>query len=148
MTFKPNLTPAEAVKIHAASLEVLERTGVKLDHQEATALLLEAGATKDDEGRILIPPPMVEEALEKARASSGQIQLFTRDGQPSILLGNGETYFGPGSDALEIRDFETGKLRAATLEDVATNVTIADAVGLDRGQAGDALGHVVRGHND
>ena len=133
MTFMPNLTPEEAAKIHAASLEVLERTGVKVEHQEATALLLKAGATKDDEGRILIPPPMVEEALEKARASSGQIQLFTRDGQPSILLGNGESYFGPGSDALEIRDFETGELRTATLEDVAINVTIADALDFTQG---------------
>ncbi len=131
MPFTPNLSPEEAAKIHSASLAVLEHTGVKIEHEQATVLLLEAGATKDDEGRILIPPPMVEEALEKARASSGQIQLFTRDGQPSILLGNGETYFGPGSDALEIRDFETGELRAATLADVATNVTIADALGFD-----------------
>lgn len=131
MTFTLHLTPEEAAKIHAASLEVLKHTGVKVDHEEATALLLEAGATKDNEGRILIPPQLVVVALEKARTSSGQIQLFSRDGEPAILLGNGETYFGPGSDALEIRDFETGELRAATLADVATNVTVADAVGFD-----------------
>jgi trimethylamine--corrinoid protein Co-methyltransferase len=131
MTFTPHLTPEEAAKIHAASLALLQHTGVKVEHEEATALLLEAGAAKDDEGRILIPSQMVEEALEKARASSAQIQLFTRDGEPSILLRNGETYFGPGSDALEIRDLDTGELRPATLEDVATNVTIADAVGFD-----------------
>jgi trimethylamine--corrinoid protein Co-methyltransferase len=131
MTFTPHLTPEEAAKIHAASLALLQHTGVKVEHEEATALLLAAGATKDDEGRILIPPQMVEEGLEKAKASSGQIQLFTRDGEPSILLRNGETYFGPGSDALEIRDLDTGELRPATLEDVATNVTIADALGFD-----------------
>jgi trimethylamine--corrinoid protein Co-methyltransferase len=131
MTFTPHLTPEEAAKIHAASLALLQHTGVKVEHEEATALLLGAGAAKDDEGRILIPPQMVEEGLEKARASSEQIQLFTRDGEPSILLRNGETYFGPGSDALEIRNLDTGELRPATLEDVATNVTIADAVGFD-----------------
>jgi trimethylamine--corrinoid protein Co-methyltransferase len=130
-TYTPYLTDKQAAKIHAASLAVLQHSGVKVEHEEATALLLEAGAAKDDEGRILIFPQMVEEALEKARASSEQIQLFTRDGEPSILLRNGETYFGPGSDALEIRDLDTGGLRAATLEDVATNVTIADALGFD-----------------
>jgi trimethylamine--corrinoid protein Co-methyltransferase len=131
LAVSPYLPPHEAAKIHTASLHVLERTGINVDHQEATALLLDAGATKDEEGRILIPPQMVEVALEKARASSAEIQLFSRDGEPSILMKNGKTYFGPGSDALEIRDLETGELRAATLADVATNVTIADAVGFD-----------------
>ncbi|MBN1992927.1 MAG: trimethylamine methyltransferase family protein [Anaerolineae bacterium] len=131
MIFTPHLTQKEAAKIHAASLKVLARTGVKVDHEEAIALLLDAGASKDDEGRLLIPALMVEEALEKARASSAKIQLFTRDGEPAILLKNGETYFGPGSDALEIRDLDTGEFRAATLADVAANVTIADALGFD-----------------
>jgi trimethylamine--corrinoid protein Co-methyltransferase len=131
MVFTPYLTPQEAAQIHAASLALLQHTGVEVEHQEAAELLLEAGASKDDEGRILILPHMVEEALEKGRASSEQIQLFTRDGEPSILLRHGESNFGPGSDALEIRDMETGELRAATLADVATNVTVADAVGFD-----------------
>jgi len=131
MAFTPYLSLDEAAQIHAASLHVLERTGIKVDHEEATDLLLDAGATKDDEGRTLIPRQMVGVALEKARASSAKTQLFNRNGEPSILLKNGHTYFGPGSDALEIRDVETGDLRPATLDDVATNVTIADALEFD-----------------
>jgi trimethylamine--corrinoid protein Co-methyltransferase len=131
MTYTPYLSNQQAARIHTASLALLQHTGVKVEHEEATALLLEAGAAKDDEGRIIIPSHIVEEGLEKARASSGQIQLFTRDGEPSILLRNGETYFGPGSDALEIRDLNTDELRSATLDDVAANVTVADAVGFD-----------------
>ena len=127
----PILSKNEAAKLHSASLAVLQRTGVKVDHEEAVTLLLDAGALRDEEGRILIPGRMVNEALEKARASSGQIQLFTREGEPAILLEVGQTHFGPGSDALEIRDIETGELRPAILEDVATNVTVADAVGFD-----------------
>lgn len=131
MNYVPNLAPNEAEKIHSASLEVLKRTGVKVDHAEATALLLDAGATRDDEGRILIPPRLVEEGLEKVRATSGEIQLYTRDGDPAILLRHGDTYFGPGSDALEIRDVQSGEIRPATVADVGTNVTVADAVGFD-----------------
>ena len=60
-----------------------------------------------------------------------RLLLFPILRKPSILLKNGQTYFGPGSDALEIRDLETGEFRTATLADVATNVTIADALGFD-----------------
>ena len=47
------LSPKKAAKVHAATLQVLEETGVQLDHTEAESLYLEAGATKDKEGRIL-----------------------------------------------------------------------------------------------
>jgi trimethylamine--corrinoid protein Co-methyltransferase len=131
MNYSPILTTDEAQKIHAASLEVLNRTGIKINHAEAADLLLDAGATRDAEERILIVPRLVEEALEKARAASGEIQLYTREGEPSINLRNGETYFGPGSDALEIRDLDSGEIRPATVADVGANVTVADAVGFD-----------------
>jgi len=131
MSTSPVLTSDEAARIHAASLNVLAHTGVWVEHEEAAALLLEAGATRDPDGRILIPAKLVEEGLEKARATSSSIQLYSREGDPAINLTNGQTFFGPGSDALEIWDYQTGQFRAATLQDVATNVTIADAVGFD-----------------
>jgi len=45
------LPPENAEKIHEATIQLLENTGIKLDHEEAEALYLDAGATKDDEGR-------------------------------------------------------------------------------------------------
>jgi trimethylamine:corrinoid methyltransferase-like protein len=69
MATPPFLPPNSAVKIHEATLQVLENTGVILDHEEAQALCLKAGGKKDDEGRILIPRRMVNEALEKANPS-------------------------------------------------------------------------------
>lgn len=131
MNYTPLLSPNEAARLHAASLAVLSKTGVKVDHPEARDLLLSAGAYQDSEGRILIPAHLVADALEKARHSAGHIQLYTRDGEPAILLEAGRTYFGPGSDALEIRDLHTGEIRPAVLTDVAANVTVADAVGFD-----------------
>jgi len=131
MNYTPVLSPGEAARLHAASLAVLSRTGIKIDHPEVRDLLLSAGAWQDDEDRILIPAHLVHEALEKARHSSASIQLYTRDGEPSLELTPGNTYFGPGSDALEIRDIHSGTIRRATLADVDTNVTIADAIGFD-----------------
>ncbi len=131
MTYTPDLSRNEAEKIHAASLAVLSRTGIKIEHDEAESLLLEAGATKDREGRILISARMVDEGLEKARATSGELQIYSWEGEPAMLLRPGDTYFGPGSDALEIRDLDSGEIRPATVADVGLNVTVADAVGFD-----------------
>jgi len=74
------LPPENAAKIHESTLQVLENTGVTLDHDEAEAIYLGAGAKKDDDGRVLIPRTMVEEAMEKAHS---KIQLYSRDADKS-----------------------------------------------------------------
>jgi trimethylamine--corrinoid protein Co-methyltransferase len=119
------LSPKKAAKVHAATLQLLEETGVQLDHTEAESLYLEAGATKDKEGRILIPQHLVEEALEKAHP---EIQMYDRDGEASILVRDGKTHFGPGSDALYNIDRKSGERRYSTLSDVANNVGLADGL--------------------
>ena len=119
------LSPNKAARIHAASLQVLENTGIHLDHAEAEALYLEAGAKKDGDGRILIPGGMIEEALEKAHPA---VNLFSRDGERSIRLKNGNTYFGPGSDALYNIDKQSGQIRPSVLSDVTDNVRLADSL--------------------
>ena len=119
------LPESEAEKVHNATLRVLGKTGISLDHEEAEALFLEAGAKKDDFGRILIPASLVDEAVEKA---TSKIQLWDRDGNRSVLLRNGRTYFGPGSDALYNVDKDTSEIRQSRLSDVRDNVRIADAL--------------------
>jgi trimethylamine--corrinoid protein Co-methyltransferase len=119
------LPEEKAIKIHEATIQVLGKTGVYLDNQEAEELYLGAGATKDDEGRILFKRKMVEEALEKAHPA---IQLYDRNGEKSIRLKIGTTYFGPGSDALYNIDKQTGELRRSTKSDISENVKIVDAL--------------------
>ena len=51
--------------LHAASLQLLEHTGVLVDHPEARDLLLSAGATLDEAGRVLIPSHLVHEGLRR-----------------------------------------------------------------------------------
>ena len=115
----------EAQKIHNVTLGVLEKTGIFLDHDEAESLFLEGGARKDEFGRILIPPSLVEEAIDR---SLSKIQMYDREGNRSMLLRNGRTFFGPGSDALYNVDKETGEIRRSVLSDVRDNVRIADAL--------------------
>lgn len=115
----------DAEIIHKGSLRVLEKTGIFLDHDEAEKLFLEAGATKDDFGRILFPPSLVDDMLEQSQA---KVQLWDRDGNKSILLKNGRTFFGPGSDALYNIDRPTGEIRRSRLSDIKDNMKIVDAL--------------------
>jgi trimethylamine--corrinoid protein Co-methyltransferase len=117
----------KAEKIHEASVRVLANTGVKLDHEGAEALFLDAGAKKDTEGRILIPGNLIDEALEKIQPHR-RIHLYDRDGKESIVSRIGKTYFGPGADALYNIDPITLELRRSRLTDIRNNVRIADAL--------------------
>jgi trimethylamine--corrinoid protein Co-methyltransferase len=121
------LPPQKAEKIHEATLKVLEKTGVKLDHEEAEELFLKAGAEKDQDGRILIPRKLVAEALAKIQPNR-RIRLFSRDGDKSIVTKIGRTYFGPGGDALYNIDPITLEFRRSRSTDIRNNVLIADAL--------------------
>lgn len=110
-------------ELHESSVQVLEKTGIHIDHEEGEALLLQNGATKDLSGRILISSSMVEKALNIVDRN---LFLWNRDGTQNILLTPGSTYFGPGSDALYNVDKLTGEIRRSTLVDLRENVTIAD----------------------
>jgi len=121
------LASHKADRLHAATLQVLERTGVEVQNEEAVDLFLKAGATKDQDGRILIPARLVDEAIEKARPRS-KLALHDREGKKSISLKRGRTHFGPGGDARYNIDPETGVLRPSLLNDVTTNVGLVDAL--------------------
>lgn len=133
------LSRHNAERIHDASIRVLESTGIRIDpdDREIRELLLASGATPDGEDRLLLPPSLIEDAVGRAASA---IRLFDRNGEPSFVLENGDTYFGPGSDALYNYDRETGRLfptenydspRGSTIDDVRQNVRIADALGFD-----------------
>ena len=65
-------TPAEARRIHQASLEILVEVGVKITHPEIRTLLLDVGAQERKDSALAVPSALVEGALQKA-PRSGQI---------------------------------------------------------------------------
>ena len=80
-------------EIHSATIEVLERVGVRVDHDEALALLKDAGCIVKDRVAF-IPGWLVEECI---RLAPSKIRVCNRQGQPALSLSN-RTYFGTGSD--------------------------------------------------
>jgi trimethylamine--corrinoid protein Co-methyltransferase len=119
------LSPEQCHKLHNASLEILERTGVRLYHQEAVDLLKNAGAFVSEENRVRIPSGLVEKAFSTVPK---RVTLYDRHGQPALFLEGHRCYYGPGSDCHNIIDHRTGERRKAVLQDIVEGMTVCDAL--------------------
>jgi trimethylamine--corrinoid protein Co-methyltransferase len=115
---------AECEQIHLASLEILNRIGIDV-HDEAARNTLVAGGAQANGVRIRIPEHMVTWALSK---TPKQITLFNRHGKVAMRAGGYRSYFGGGSDCLNILDHNTGERRKPTLKDVAEAIRLMDAL--------------------
>lgn len=121
----PRLTREQCQQLHNAGLEILERTGVRLFNDEALALVRKAGAKVGEENRVRFPARLVEQALSTVPKS---VTLYDREGRPVMPLEGAKTFFGPGSDCLNIIDHRTGQRRRAVLQDVVEAVQVCDGL--------------------
>ncbi len=112
-------------RIHAASLEILERTGVRLYEPRALDLLKRKGVTVEDGNRVRISRNLVEWALSTAPK---QTSLYNRHGQQAMLLQGQNIYYGTGSDCPNVIDLRTGERRPGTLQDIVEATTVCDAL--------------------
>ncbi|MCZ7665478.1 MAG: trimethylamine methyltransferase family protein [Thermoleophilia bacterium] len=111
--------------IYLAALEVLANVGMRVYHEEAKTLLLEAGCTLTPQDRVLMPRHLVEQAR---LCVPSVVNLYDRDGTLALELGGYNSYFGPGSDLMSTYDLETGAHRPSTLKDVARAARLCDAL--------------------
>lgn len=118
------LTDEQFQLVHSASLEILERIGVRVDLGEALDLLKHAGARVED-NLVRLPPRLVEQALQTAPK---QVTLFNRHGEPVMPLDGDRCFFGPGSDCLNIIDHRTGERRKPVMQDVVEGMILCDAL--------------------
>jgi len=119
------LTPEQCQQLHNASLEILERTGVRLFNDEALALVRKAGAKVVEGNHVRIPACLVEQALSTVPKS---VTLHDRNGRPVMPLEGNNYFFGPGSDCLNIVDHRSGKRRKPVLQDVVEAIRVCDAL--------------------
>ncbi len=119
------LTREQCERMAEASLAILERTGGELHEPAAVELLKKAGAPVENANRVRIPPRLVERALA---AAPRRLLLHDRHGHPALSLAGRHTYFGPGSDCLNIVDHRTGQRRKPVLQDVVEGITVCDAL--------------------
>lgn len=107
--FKPLelLTEEQITALHKASLDVLETTGVRVEHPRALKLFENKGCKVDySNNRVRIPPSLVEESLRLAPSS---FRVKARDPQNDLIMGGNTVYFQPfpGTDAIDHKTWET-----------------------------------------
>lgn len=121
----PRLSEEKCRRIHEASLEILERVGVRLFLEEAVRLIKKAGARVEDGNLVRVPSELIENALKTVPK---RVVLYDRHGDPSMPVEGYNCFFGPGSDCLNIIDHRTGKRRSPLVKDVEEGVILCDAL--------------------
>ena len=116
--------PEECAKIHRASLEIMWRIGIDVHDEKALEILVKGGASAEGI-RVRVPEHMVTRALASAPHT---MTLYNRNGKAAIRAGAYNSYFGGGSDCLNVLDHHTGERRKPVLQDVRQAATIMDAL--------------------
>ena len=119
------LNEQQCQDLHAASLDILETIGIRLDHAEAVNLLVKAGATRLVNGNVCIPHALVENALASVPK---RVVLYDRHGDPVMSLEGDRCFFGPGSDCLNIIDHRDGLRRKPLMQDLIEGIVLCDGL--------------------
>jgi len=118
------LSDGDLQDIHLATLEVLERTGVWVEADDAIDVFADGGCHVDRASRrVRIPPATVEEAI---RSTPPLIRWCGRDPANDIILGGGRLAFMNFGEAVMINDLVTGENRPTATRDVADVCTVVD----------------------
>jgi trimethylamine--corrinoid protein Co-methyltransferase len=117
------LSEGQLERIHRASLDILERPGMRVMDARARELLAGAGCRIDDED-VSFPHDLVEWAISVA---PGDFVWHGRDGDPRITF-DGSAHWGAGVTCLNYLDPASGENRPYTLEDIAAVARLTDAL--------------------
>jgi trimethylamine--corrinoid protein Co-methyltransferase len=117
-------TDDELNQIHLATLEVLEKTGVFVEDEEALDIFDGGGAVIDRKNKIVkIPPYLVEDAV---RSAPPKVFLAGRNPENDIVLEDKRVGFTNFGEGIKIVDPYTGELRETTKADVAASAVMVD----------------------
>jgi len=117
-------TEPELDDIHLATLEVLERTGVFVEDDEALDIFKDGGCAIDRDKRVVrIPPHVVEDAIASAPST---FVLCGRDPKNDFVMQPGRVAFTNFSEGIRVIDMETGEYRDSTKKDGADIARLND----------------------
>ncbi len=117
---------AQLTPLRDATLQVLERTGVRYQSDKALDLLEKAGARVERPSQLVrLPRQLVEETLALAPRA---FLLGSRDGLNDLDLASGFTYGTTDGCGVEVIDWRTGQRRSSTKADLAEATRMQDAL--------------------
>lgn len=118
------LTDRQKDKILDAAMEILEKTGCNIYYDKAIELLVANGCRAEGE-RVYIPKELVKKCIASTPKA---IQMYDRNGNPSMNLTGRNIYFGAGPTCCFFRDPYTGERRPPRKQDAANAALVSDAL--------------------
>ncbi len=118
------LSEEDVKRIHTATLDVIEKVGVRFPSKRALDIWEEHGAQVDRSTMIVkAPGSLVEDALKMAPAA---YDLAGRDHTQDLPLDGNHVFLGTDGCGVEVLDIHTGERRRSCLQDIADIARIAD----------------------
>ncbi|RZV48294.1 MAG: methyltransferase [Acidimicrobiales bacterium] len=117
------LTPTQRDDIVDHAFNILETIGMAGTPAPFLDRLIEVGASQRDDGRLTMPRPMVEAALERSPSSVSLPGFVEDDG---LTIGGGAVHIGTGGAAVQSLDATTGRYRDSTLQDLWVMMRVLD----------------------
>ncbi len=119
------LSDADVEKIHAATLVVLQKTGVRFPSPKALKIFAEAGADVNFQTRIVkIQPDLLMQTLAKAPS---KFVMGSRGSQDLDVIPDGtQLYCGTAGTGTATVDLKSRQRRPSTKEDIAMMALISD----------------------
>src|SRR5512139_3630761 len=120
------LSPNEVAQIDAASMDILENIGLRVNLKRARDDLRAAGARVDETARaVRFPEALVRRAVAQAPHS---FTLYGADPNFQLDIGTDQVNFAGLGTPTKIIDTDSGALRPTTLEDVRNHLRLINAL--------------------
>jgi trimethylamine--corrinoid protein Co-methyltransferase len=120
------LTPEEIHRLHTATLDIIETTGIRFPSKRALDIWEAHGAQVDRNTSIVkVPGHIIEDALKLAPP---KYDLAARDPKQDLPLDGNHVFLGTDGCGVEVLDINTGKRRMSGWQDVADIARIGDAM--------------------
>lgn len=118
------LIPENVHRIHEATLNVIDRIGVRFPSQKALDIWESHGARVDRQSMIVkVAPEIIMNALKCAPPS---YPLAARVPEQDLALDGNHVYVGTDGCGVEVIDLVSGKRRRSVLQDVVDIAKVAD----------------------
>lgn len=116
------LPPEKLQAIHETAGRILAEIGIVMDHPGMQERLAGQGC-RVEQGRILIPPELIDRSLRSIPAS---FTIYGRSTADSLIIGLEQTHCTNTGILPNIYDLESGQVRRTTLADVETTTRLLD----------------------
>ncbi len=122
--YKP-LTDAEVLRIHQASLDILETIGMADAPPSGVELLTAVGGIQQPNGRITFPRALVEDMIAKA---GRRFVVYGQRPEHDLQPWGKRVYFGTAGAAVHMVDAYTGAYRDSTVRDLYDIARVVDTL--------------------